>query len=125
MLNRPDDEAAGVPREGAATIIRGQLDDVWCPECWWWNHVSIACVCAHNRELLGTRRDAVRELPVRVGQVYEGDAGEVRVTQLTVKDGVAYAYCASKVGELSVPLRRLCPPLYRLVHLAPSQRASV
>lgn len=119
MLNRSSDGARGVAREVAATIDRRQADDVWCAECWWWNHVSLRCAC-DDQALREHRREAVRQLPVAPGQVYEYQAGTAEVLRLTEKEGTAYAFCRSRNGEIVVPLRRLLPPQYRLVRDAPA-----
>ncbi len=125
MSNRSADEAIGVPREQAATIERGQIDDTWCPECWWWNHVSLHCACCDSPHLRERRQEAVSSLPVVTGQVYETDVATLEITQLVEKEGVTYAYCQSRAGETSVPVHRLVPPHFRLVALARAQRASV
>lgn len=124
MSNRSGDEANAIARETAATIERGQIDDVWCPECWWWNHVSLRCACHESPHLRELRREVIAELQVEPGQVYETDMATVEITQLVEREGVSYAYCHSRAGETSVPLHRLQPPHFRLVKFADARRTS-
>lgn len=100
----------------AGTIEKGQLDDVWCPECWFWRHVSRPCSCFEDPSLRSVRQAAVTRVPVAVGRLYEDGCGQmVVVTALVTKEGKTYAYCLSQGGEISVPVERFQPPYYHLV----------